>query len=274
MNRTALASLAFLASLGLAGAPALAHAHDEGLPGHAPDPTPAEVTVEVGRHIHAGDDVHVPLDPTRALLQAEVLWNDRVDDSRGAIVVDGFLFGRRFVGEREREVVRIGRAGSELRVVIERGHVDVDRVVLRYEPSARAWPPVIEPTSVAVTGPLSRTAHFHRDFESGMRLRLPAGLTGRRIAEVRVQARALDFRARLRLEGAGDPLRAWVARADTYVFTLRDGPADVTDLTLVADFRRVRVEDVTIVLAPDDDDAGGHGPGHGYGRGYGRRPRR
>jgi hypothetical protein len=242
MNR-ALLALAGLASIAAFASPAQAHV----VP-HEPAFAPSTDVVQIpfGRILRDGAQARFEVDPSRVLMQAEILWQDRRDDSRAAILADGAVIARRYVGDVEREVVRVMRPVGDLRVLVERGRLLLDAVVLRY-----AGPPTIEPSFVSATSAFARTAHFHRAVESGARLRLPAGFTGMRVTEVRVQASSLDFRSSLRLEGPDVRTRVrTIGGLATYVFAIAEGHDDASDLTLVADLRRLRIEDVTLVLRP------------------------
>ena len=225
----------------------------------APSPLPAApaselVVFEVGRTLRAGEAVRLDLDPARAVLSAEVTWDDRDDGTRAKFVLDGEVVAKRYVGDGEVEVVELGRRGRELVVKIERGRGGVQRVALRYE-AATVLPPAadrtLDPLDVAWAGPTARRLAFRADFKSGERLRLPAAFSGMRVREVRVRATALDFRARLELTGGGvRPTQQVVARDETVVFPAGGLPDDTQDLTLVVALRRVHVEEVVVVYDP------------------------
>jgi hypothetical protein len=250
--------------LGAAATAPAASAHEE----HAVPADPAsQVYVPLGGVRRAGGEFRVPLDPRRLVQSVALRWSDHARASQAAVLLDDLLVARRHVASLEREEIAVGRRGQVLRVVVERGLVHLDGVLVRY--AGRARDRAILPTSVERAGPFALVAHFHRDLRSGDRLVLPAAFFGRRIREVRVQAAPLELRARVRLEGAGMvPQAQLFGRGDPVVFRLPPTVRDDQDLFLVADFRAVRVEDVRIVLEPgrrvfDDHGWGSRGDDSG-----------
>jgi hypothetical protein len=249
MKSLSIASLA-VAALCAAGAPSRALAGDVVVAA----PASEAVVFEVHRVLKRGDVVRMDLDPARALLSAEVLWDDREDGARAKFVVDGEVVAKRYVGEGEREVVDVGRRGSELVVKMERGRGGIDRVLLRYEPAV-VLPPApnrtLDPIETGWASPLARRLSFRAEFKSGERLRIPAAFSGMRVREVRVTAAALDFRARLELTGGGvKPVTQVVGRAETVVFPAEGAPDDTQDLTLVMALRNARIDEIVVVYDP------------------------
>jgi hypothetical protein len=229
-----------------------------------PGPAARPVYVPIDRVRRAGETVPVPLDPRRVLERMDVVWSDRGYRSQAAVLVDGLLLARRHVAPREQEQVEVGRRGTRASIVVERGVVHVDGVLLHYAaPRDRR---IVEPSSITREGRFARVAHFRGDFRSGQRLLLPAAFSGRRIREIHVDARALDFRSRLRLEGAGLAPLTRIVGDGPVVFRLPEGVRDDQDLTLVVDFRATHVGDVRIVLERDGrfdfdrDDRRDHDP--------------
>jgi hypothetical protein len=247
MKPIALAVLVVATSFAAGAAPRASA--EEGLP--AVGPTSEAVVFEVRRTLRPGDAVRLDLDPARAVVSVEALWDDREDGARAKFVFDGVVVAKRYVGEGEREVVEVGRRGKELVVKMERGRGKVDRVLVRYEPAVVLAPApdrVLDPIEVVWSGPQARRLAFHAEFKSGERLRIPAGFSGMRVREVRVTARALDFRARIELTGGGvRPTTLVVGREETLVFPAEGLPDDTQDLTLVMALRRAHVGEVVVV---------------------------
>ncbi len=237
--------LAALAAASLPAAPASA----------APTP-PVEddPTWSVRARLGAGGSTRIELDPGRTVESVDVVWGSAAEGARFRVVLDGIAVARRRIDLDDLEPVAIDRRAATLEVVLDAGEAILERVQVRYvalvvEPPAK--PRELEPLSSTWNGEDARVLAIGHDLESGDRVRIPAAHAGRRIREVRVKASALDFRARVKLTGGGlSPATRMVARSDTAVFATGGVPDDTADLTLTADFRRVRIAEITVVYAP------------------------
>jgi|GEM_PF-4943728 len=217
-------------------------------------PIEDELTCSVSARLDAGGSALVALDPLRIVESVDVVWRDAAEGARFRILMDGIAVARRRIDLDDVEPVDLDRQATTLEVVLDQGEAILEHVHVRYVPIVVSSPPKpteVEPTSSVWSGENARVLAVGRDLESGDRVRIPAAHAGRRIREVRVKASALDFRARLKLTGGGlSPATRMVARSDTAAFATHGVPDDTADLTLTADFRRVRITEITVVYDP------------------------
>lgn len=213
-----------------------------------------ERTWEVRTRLAAGGLTRIELDPRRTVESVDLVWNDASEAARYRVVMDGIAVARRRIDLDDVDPVSLDRRAATLEVVLDEGEAVLEHVQVRYVAvivAAPAKPHEFEPASSTWTGEDARVLTIGLDLESGDRVRIPAAHAGRKIREVRVKASALHFRARLKLTGGGlSPVTRMVARSDTAVFATANVPDDTVDLTLTADFRRVRITEITVVYEP------------------------
>lgn len=220
-------------------------------------PTPPvedERTWSVSARLDAGGSTRIELDPRRTVESIDVVWRDAAEGARFRVVMDGIAVARRRIDLDDVEPVALDRRAATLEVVLDEGEAILEHVQVRYVAIVVVEPPKpreVEPSSSVWSGENARVLTVGHDLESGDRVRIPAAHAGRKIREVRVKASALDFRARLKLTGGGlSPTTRMVARSDLAVFATRGVPDDTADLVLTADFRRVRITEITVVYDP------------------------
>lgn len=212
------------------------------------EPSDLAVVAKTSR-LRDNDFLTWPVDETREIESVELGWDRCEPGSRMRLVLDGVSVSRRLLETGRAEVVEVGRNGRSLTLVLDRGDARLARVRLRYAPVIEGGDEEQGEITVPSEWLNETTRRFTvaRDFVSGGRMRLRAGFSGLRIREVKVKATALDFRARLLLDGGGlDAIRRMVAKTETVCFPTAGIPDDTADLHLVADFRRVRIEEVVI----------------------------
>ncbi len=217
-------------------------------------PVEDELVGQFRTRLATGESRRLDLDPVRTVESIDLVWSDAAEGARCRVVMDGIAVARRRIDLDDVEPVSLDRRAATLEVVLDEGEAVLERVQVRYVApivEAPAKPHEVEPVSSTWTGEDARVLTVGRDLESGDRVRIPAAHAGRRIRAVRVKASALDFRARVKLTGGGlSPATRMVARSDTAVFETANVPDDTADLLLTADFRRVRITEITVVYEP------------------------